>query len=70
MSPSFLPAFQREKRCFGSIVRTVAELEGLRFCEVIVGSLTIEVEDASADFTALHYIRAIEGCVVNAHEDG
>ena len=70
MSPSFLPAFQQEKRCFGGIIRTITELESLRFCEALIGGLIIEVDDASADFTALHYIRTIEGCFTVLIEDG
>ena len=42
-------------------IRTLADLESLRFCDTINGSLNIEVDDAAADYTALRDIEVITG---------
>ena len=42
-------------------VRTLAELESLRFCDTINGSLVIEVDDAAADYTVFRDIEVITG---------
>lgn len=44
----------------GPIV-TVADLEALRYCGYVNGSLTIAVKDSSADFSALRDIEIISG---------
>ena len=49
------------KRCRGRLVSSAAQLEALRFCNVINGSLNIAVTDVKADFDALRGITAISG---------
>ena len=43
------------------MVQQASELEALRFCDVINGSLVIEVGDKAADFTALRNIETVRG---------
>jgi hypothetical protein len=50
--------------CSGAVVGDAAALEQLRFCDVINGSLVIEVAEEEADFTALRNIEAIQGMLV------
>ncbi len=57
----FLSAFTRVVTCSGGIVRTQDDLERLRFCNVVQGSLVVHVEDLAADFTALYDISSIQG---------
>ena len=59
--PSFLSAITRVKVCNGSVVRTIGDLEGLRYCNQVDGSLLIYLNDSSADFKALYDITSISG---------
>jgi hypothetical protein len=59
--PTFLKAYQNINTCAGGIVSTTEHLEALRFCNIVQGSLTINVGDESADFNALHDISMIRG---------
>lgn len=43
------------------MIVTIADLEKLRFCQVVTGSLSIQVTDPNADYTALYDISMIEG---------
>ena len=61
--PAFLEALLVGHVCPGRVVRTLDDLEALRTCDTINGSLTIAVNDANADFTALYDIEVIEGFV-------
>ena len=64
-SPSFSEELLRVKSCRGRVVGTAAQLETLRFCNVIEGSLTITVTDVEADFDALRGITAISGALLD-----
>ena len=47
------------------MIRTIEELESLRYCDYIRGGgLTIEVQDAAADFYSMNDIDTIEGSFV------
>ena len=59
--PDFPRAFVLNKTCEGRLVASQSQLDSLRFCIIINGSLTLAVGDVSADFSALHDITAIEG---------
>ena len=59
--PAFQAGIQLSKRCPGRVVRTVDDLEAVRFCTIVTGTLVLEVNDADADFTALHDIDEIQG---------
>jgi len=58
---AFLNSFLQSKRCIGGVVNSSIALEGLRFCNTIVGSLDIVVGDLSADFTSLYDVGTITG---------
>ena len=58
---AFLSSFRQTKSCIGGVVDSVAALEGLRFCNTIVGMLDIEVGNLEADFTSLYDIGTITG---------
>ena len=60
--PLFSKSVQRTKQCEGGVIDTIARLERLRFCDEVVGGLTIEVSDKDADYTALSDIASIQGC--------
>jgi hypothetical protein len=60
--PSFLEALLLTKRCPGGVIRTAEQLEGLRFCHVINGSLVLNLDSPSTNFTsALFDIETITG---------
>jgi hypothetical protein len=59
--PDFQFAFQLYKVCPGRVVRTLDELEAVRFCTIINGSLVIEINDATADFNLFSDIEEIRG---------
>ena len=60
--PAFLQSITFTKPCSGNVtVRTVDELEGLRYCGSLTGSLTIGVSDLTADYSALYDIATIQG---------
>ena len=63
-SPSFSEELVRVKRCIGRLVSTAAQLEALRFCNVIDGSLIIAAMDVEVDFDALRSITAISGVLL------
>ena len=62
----FLDAILVSHVCAGRDVRTLDDLEAIRTCDTINGSLTIALNDANADFTALYDIKVIQGltCVL------
>ena len=61
ISPSFLKTLTDEHVCPGRVVRTLDDLEAVRTCDTINGSLTIALNDANADFTALYDVETIRG---------
>ncbi len=61
-SDVFVRAFSAVKSCTGDrVIRTLDELESLRFCDIIEGSLSIEVDDIDADFEALNELTIVRG---------
>ena len=60
-NPEFLAELLQAKVCVGGIVATIEQLEALRFCNIINSSLVLTINDATADFTSLHDIAAIQG---------
>ena len=71
-SPVFATSFSEIKYCKGNrVIRTTEELESLRYCDYIRGGgLTIEVQDAAADFYSMNDIDTIEGGCVMMGSDG
>ena len=61
VSPSLLRALTDGHVCPGRVVRTLDDLEAIRTCDTINGSLTIALNDANADFTALYDVETIRG---------
>ena len=61
--PAFLASFTKTKTCSGGAVKTVDDLEALRYCASISGHLDIQVNDGNADFGSLHDIGAIDGAM-------
>ena len=59
--PVFSNALIATHSCIGGSIKTVHQLEALRTCDTVMGSLTIEIYDISADFTSLYDINVIEG---------
>jgi hypothetical protein len=59
--PAFLDALLVSHVCAGRVVRTLDDLEAVRTCDTINGSLTIALNDANADFTALYDVETIRG---------
>ena len=60
--PAFLQSITFLRACRGNVtVRTVDELEGLRYCDSVTGSLTISVSDLTADYSSLYDVDTIEG---------
>ena len=60
--PAFGSAITQTLSCPGGMVSTAAQLEALRYCYTITGSLTITVNEATDyDFTALYDIAIIQG---------
>ena len=59
--PAFLDALLVFHVCPGRVVRTLDDLEALRTCDTINGSLTIALNDANADFSALYDVEIIRG---------
>ena len=49
--------------CFGGTFDTVSRLDVLRFCQLVIGSLTISVNDPNADFSNLYDMNNIEGMI-------
>ena len=70
-SPAFVKAFAEIKYCTGNrVIRTKQELESLRYCDHIRGGgLTIEVDDATADFYSMNDIDTIEGLLDGCDDD-
>jgi hypothetical protein len=63
--PDFQFGIQINKQCPGRTVRTIDDLEAVRFCTVISGQLTIEINDADADFTALLDLEYLQGLSIS-----
>ena len=60
--PEFLQSITYSITCTAaSDIRTVDDLEGLRYCGVIESGLTIMVSDLTADYSALHDIVSVQG---------
>ena len=57
----FVSAFSFMRTCASVSVYTVADLEALRYCNLITGDLAIFVSDSTADFSSLHDIITIQG---------
>ena len=57
----FLEAFEMTHACSGRVMHTKDELNGLRFCDIVTGALTVTVNDAQADFDVLRDIEAVMG---------
>ena len=58
--PAFSVSIQLQLPCAGGAISTPAQLESLRFCTSITGSLVITVSQP-ADYSALHDIASIGG---------
>ena len=58
---AFRTAYQQVKTCGGGVVSSTSQLEALRFCQAVNGSLTITVNDTTADFSAMYDIGTIAG---------
>ena len=61
---AFTSSLLSSKTCTGRLVSTLSDLEGLRFCNTIIGGLDIEVSDLSADFTSLYDVGTITGMLM------
>ena len=59
--PSFLTSITASVSCSNITVRTVDDLEGLRYCGVVKGELRILLSDLTADYSSLYDIATIEG---------
>ena len=61
--PVFIHSIMFKTPCsFGNAtVQTADDLEALRYCSVLDGSLTIAVPDLTADYSALYDIATIQG---------
>ena len=59
--PSFLTSITASVSCSNITVRTVDNLEGLRYCGVVKGELRILLSDLTADYSSLYDIATIEG---------
>ena len=42
-------------------IRNIADLEALRYCDTVVGSLVVEVNDPGADFSVFRDLQVITG---------
>jgi hypothetical protein len=58
---SFIEALGRKKTCNGGHIIHTAELERLRYCQIITGDLIIETLDPMADYSVLFDITEIQG---------
>ena len=58
--PAFETAILLQRTCPGGIINTTEQLEALRFCTTISGSLIITINEP-ADFTSLHDIHFVTG---------
>lgn len=58
---TFLTAYKTIHKCQGGIVDSISKLENLRFCQSVIGGLTITLNEASADFSALFDVAHITG---------
>ena len=58
---AFLDALLTSRVCMGGVIRTLIELEALRYCNIIIGSLTIAVNAITADYSSLYDIETITG---------
>ena len=60
--PEFLQSITYSISCTAtSDIRTVDDLEGLRYCGVIASGLNIMVSDLTADYCALYDIVSVQG---------
>ena len=66
-SSAFAAAFQTQRVCGDAVVQQASELEALRFCDAINGSLAIEVGDKAADLMALRNIETVRGLSLMLH---
>jgi hypothetical protein len=57
----FAQAMQDRRVCPGGVVSTTSDLERLRFCDVVNGTLTIQVTADDADYSALSNLEEITG---------
>ena len=60
-APLFLATFQYANICPGGELKTIMDLEGMRYCNNVNGGLTISVDDVNADYSSLYDIRTISG---------
>ena len=60
----FIRALTSQKVCPGGLIADYLALEALRNCEVITSSLIIAVADVDADYSALFFIREIQGLFI------
>jgi hypothetical protein len=63
--PDFQRAIQLQKICQGGTITTVGQLEALRFCTIINGSIYLEINHVDADFTALQDLEEIQGLSID-----
>lgn len=59
----FLDIFSLSDICIGGEMATQAQIEGMRYCQVVHGGLNITLSDANADFTALFDITTLHGLI-------
>ena len=58
---SLLDDLNKTKTCPGNVVVGPQNIDSLRFCETIAGSLTFSGFDAESDFSSLKDLRVIQG---------
>ena len=58
---AFLGTFTQSDPCLGGEMATQAQIEGMRYCNVIYGGLNITLNDPSADFSAFFDITTLLG---------
>lgn len=58
-----MAAYQEVLPCRGGLIATIADLEALRYCQAVNGSLSIQINDPAADFSALYDVSVIQGMI-------
>ena len=64
--PAFTSAILRQLSCAGGVISTAAQLESMRFCTHVTGSLVITI-DVPADYSSLFNIAVIDGWCGHAY---
>ena len=58
---TFLDTFLLTSPCTGGEMATQAQIEGMRYCNIVYGGLNITLNDLSADFSAFFDITTLLG---------